>query len=83
MAKQTSNGEVMKYTVLLREGNEKGYVAIVPSLPGCVTQGSTKREALKNAKEAIAVYIEALVGDGLSVPKEVGSSFVEVEVTAH
>lgn len=41
----------MKYTVLLRCGNESGYVATVPAMPGCVSQGQTKREALKNIKK--------------------------------
>ena len=72
----------MKYTVLLRYGNESGYVATVPALPGCVSQGQTKREAIKNIKEAIAVYIEALLEDGLTVPTEAGHELVEVEVLA-
>ncbi|MFQ5491700.1 MAG: type II toxin-antitoxin system HicB family antitoxin [Phycisphaerae bacterium] len=72
----------MKYTVLLRNGNESGFVATVPALPGCVSQGKTKREALKNIKEAITVYLEALMEDGLSVPTEAGTQQVEVEVVA-
>lgn len=56
--------------VLLYPG-ESGYVvAEVPSLPGCVTQGKTREEALENAKEAIEAYIEALEQDGLPVPEE-------------
>ncbi len=54
----------MKYNVLIRHGNESGYVATVPALPGCVSQGRTKRDAVKNIKEAIEVYIEALIEDG-------------------
>ena len=72
----------MKYTVLLRHGDESGYVASVPVLPGCVSQGQTKRETLRNIKEAIAVYIEALLEDGLPVPTEAGKEVVEVEVSA-
>ena len=62
----------MKYTVLLREGNESGFVATVPALPGCVSQGRTRRDARKNIKEAVEVYVEALVEDGLLVPRETG-----------
>jgi predicted RNase H-like HicB family nuclease len=72
----------MKYTVLLRHGNESGYVAMVPVLPGCVSKGKTKREAVKNIKEAIAGYIEALLEDGLPVPAEAGKEVVDVEVLA-
>lgn len=72
----------MKYTVLLRKGNESGYIATVPALPGCVSQGHTRREVLKNVKEAISVYLEALLEDGLPVPVEAGRELVEVQVTA-
>ena len=73
---------VMKYTVLIARGNESGYVAAVPALPGCVSQGRTKRDAIKNVKEAIEVYLEALLEDGLAVPVEAGKTLVEVEVSA-
>ncbi len=72
----------MKYTVVLEQGRESGYVAYVPALRGCVSQGRTKREALKNIKEAIEAYVEALLEDGLPVPTEAGKEFVELEVRA-
>lgn len=72
----------MKYTILLREGNESGFVATVPALPGCVSQGRTRRAAKKNIREAIEVYIEALVEDGRPVPREAGTELIEVEVAA-
>ena len=40
----------MKYTVMMKKGNESGYVAYAPDLKGCVSQGKTKTEALKNPK---------------------------------
>ena len=72
----------MKYTVIIEEGCESGYVAYVPALKGCVSQGKTKAEALNNIKEAMEVYIEALLEDGLAVPTEVGKDTVELEVAA-
>ncbi|MBI4582107.1 MAG: type II toxin-antitoxin system HicB family antitoxin [Planctomycetes bacterium] len=72
----------MTYTVLIRAGNESGYVATVPALPGCVSQGRTRRQALPNVKEAIEVYIEALVEDGLPVPMQIDLELVDVEVSA-
>lgn len=57
----------MKYSVILRAGNEGGFVATVPELPGCVSQGRTRRQALRNVKEAIEAYIVALLEDGLFV----------------
>ncbi len=56
--------------VLLFQDEESGWVAECPSLPGCVSQGDTREEAIENIKEAIAAYIEALELDGLAVPKE-------------
>jgi predicted RNase H-like HicB family nuclease len=70
----------MKYTVIIEKGREAGYVAHVPTLRGCVSQGKTKDEALANVREAIEVYIEALLEDGLTVPTEVGQEAVEIEV---
>ena len=58
----------MKYTVIIEQGRESGYVAYCPALRGCVSQGETKDEALRNIKEAMEAYIEALLKDGLPVP---------------
>jgi predicted RNase H-like HicB family nuclease len=71
----------MRYTVVIRAGNESGYVASVPALPGCVSQGRTRRQALRNAKEAIEVYIEALLEDGLPAPRQTDTELVDVEVS--
>ena len=72
----------MRYTVILESGRESGYVAVCPALPGCVSQGRTKRETVKNIREAIEVYIESLLEDGLPVPVERGRETIEVEVAA-
>lgn len=71
----------MKYTVLIRRGNESGYTATVPSLPGCVSQGRTRRQAVTNIREAMEAYIESLMEDGLPVPIEEGQEIVELEVS--
>ncbi len=72
----------MKYTVILEKGQESGYVAHVPALRGCVSEGDSREQALANVKEAIEVYIEALLEDGIPVPTEVGKEAVEIEVAA-
>ncbi|MBI4283936.1 MAG: type II toxin-antitoxin system HicB family antitoxin [Chloroflexi bacterium] len=72
----------MKYTVIIEKGRESGYMAYAPALKGCVSQGETKDKALKNLKEALEGYIEALLEDGLPVPSEVGKEVVELEVAA-
>jgi predicted RNase H-like HicB family nuclease len=72
----------MKYTVIIEKGRESGFVAYAPALRGCVSQGSTKANALKNIKEAMEVYVEALLEDGLPVPTELGKDTVELEIAA-
>lgn len=49
----------MEIKVVLEKQEEGGYTVYVPSLPGCVSQGETKKEALNNIKEAIELYLEA------------------------
>lgn len=56
--------------ILLSRGEDGYWVVECPSLPGCVTQGKTREEAVANAKEAIQAYIDALEADGLPVPEE-------------
>jgi predicted RNase H-like HicB family nuclease len=61
-------GRPMRYTVILEEGREQGFVALCPALPGCISQGRTQAEALACIREAIEAYIEALREDSLPVP---------------
>lgn len=51
-------------------GEDEYWVAECPSLPGCVSQGRTKEEAIANIREAIQGYVAALEGDRLPVPPE-------------
>ena len=71
-----------KYKVVLeRNEDDEGYYTVtVPALPGCVTQGRTKEEALERAKEAIQGYLESLKKDGLPIPEDV--EFAEVSASA-
>ncbi len=48
----------MKFNVVLESADEGGYTVFVPSLPGCISEGDTKAEALKNIIEAIELYLE-------------------------
>ena len=72
----------MVYTVIVEKGRESGYIAYAPALKGCVSQGDTREQVMKNIKEAMEVYIEALLDDGLPVPTEIGKDLVELEVAA-
>lgn len=62
---------MLGYTVILETERDGGFVVSVPALPGCFTQGDSRSEALKNAREAIAAYVEDLRARGEEVPREV------------
>ena len=48
----------MKLTIVLEASPEGGFTAIVPALPGCISEGHTREEALANIREAIELYLE-------------------------
>ena len=56
--------------VMLYPGEDGYWVAEVPSLPGCISQGKTREEAVQNVREAIRGYTAALEEDHLPVPAE-------------
>ena len=56
--------------VILYPGEDGYWVSECPSLPGCVSQGKTKEDAINNIREAIQGYIAALKEDGLPIPEE-------------
>jgi len=63
--------EALEYTVILHWDEEySGYWVEVPALPGCVSQGKSKENALANIKEAIELHLECLEEDGEEIPRE-------------
>jgi len=65
---------------LIFDPEYKGYVADVPQLPGCMSQGKTVEAALKNVRQAITAYLKATRPNDLAVIPEVLTSQVEVRV---
>jgi predicted RNase H-like HicB family nuclease len=59
----------MKLRVVLKRSDEGGYTAIVPALPGCISEGDTREDALANIHEAIELYLEP-VEDDLQFPPD-------------
>ncbi len=53
----------MNLTVILETSEDRGYTAYVPSLPGCISEGESKDDALTNIKEAIELYLEPVEDD--------------------
>ena len=68
----------MRYRVIIEQDEDGVFVAEVPSLPGCVTQGMSRSEAVSNAKEAIAAYLESLESHGDPLPPPITEEIVEV-----
>ena len=53
----------MNLQIVLEPSEEGGYTAIVPALPGCISEGDSKEEAIHNIKEAIELYLEPVEDD--------------------
>jgi predicted RNase H-like HicB family nuclease len=68
----------MRLTVVLEPSDEGGYTVYVPSLPGCISEGDTKEDALVNIKEAIRLYLES-VEDDMLVDERAAVQEIEVE----
>lgn len=70
----------MKFRVRVDQDEDGTFVAEVPSLPGCVTQGSTRAEALENVREAITAYLDSLKAHDEPIPPSVDEEVVEVSL---
>jgi len=66
----------MRYTVILQRESDGGYVAVVPALPGCVSQGDIRAEVLKNIEDAIELYLEDVREAGEPIPAEADREYV-------
>lgn len=62
--------QIASFTVHFVPAPEGGFTVEVPALEGCVTEGDTFEEAERNAREAIALYVESLQARGLPVPDD-------------
>jgi len=58
----------MKLRVVLEPSDEGGFTVTVPSLPGCISEGDTREEALANIREAIELYLEPVDDDSEFAP---------------
>ena len=69
---------MLRYRVLIEPDEDGVFIAEVPSLPGCISQGATRAEALANIKEAIELYVESLEAHQEPIPPSISEEIVEV-----
>ena len=69
---------VMKYRVVIEADEDGVFVAECPSLPGCISQGKTRAEALANIKDAMTGYLASLKKHGEPVPSPITEEIVEI-----
>ncbi|MDP3955119.1 MAG: type II toxin-antitoxin system HicB family antitoxin [bacterium] len=70
--------KILNYRVLIEQDEDGKFVASVPSLQGCYTEGNTFEEALKNAKDVIKLHLAARKGRRL-LPDDSETEFVGVK----
>ena len=81
MKKTPPKKNIRSFSVVYEADPEGGYVAFIPSLPGCHTQGETLEEAEKNMKEAAALYLEDILAERGVLPKEARTLQGKIEIT--
>ena len=72
--------DMVMFRVFLEKDEDGIFVVTVPSLPGCISQGNSEEEALKNIKEAIELHIKALAEDGVPIAPPDGVKVLNVAV---
>lgn len=70
----------MRYRILIKQDEDGVFVAECPSLPGCVSQGKTRKESLDNIQDAIRGYLESLKKHNEPIPPSIEEEIVEVAV---
>ncbi len=70
----------MKYCITIERDEDGIYIAECPSLPGCISQGKTRKEALNNIEDAIKGYLESLKKHKEPIPPSIKEEMIEVNV---
>ncbi|MCX6375777.1 MAG: type II toxin-antitoxin system HicB family antitoxin [Armatimonadetes bacterium] len=68
----------MKFRITIEQDEDGMFIAECPSLPGCISQGGTRAEALENIRDAIQGYLESLRKHGEPIPPGIDEEIVEV-----
>lgn len=73
-------GKNMRYRILIEQDEDGMFVVECPTLPGCVSQGKTRNEALENIKDAIKGYLDSLMKHNEPIPPTIQEEIVEIAV---
>ena len=73
----------MKYRILIEQDEDGFFVAECPSLPGCISQGQTRKEAIDNIQDAIKGYLESLKKHDEPIPPSIDEEIIEVAIWRH
>ena len=68
----------MKYRIFIEQDEDGVFVAECPTLPGCISQGNSRREVIQNITDAIAGYLESLKKHNEPIPPPISEEIVEV-----
>ncbi len=70
---------MLRYRVFIEQDEDGVFIAEVPSLPGCISQGNTREEALSNIKEAMEGYVESLRKHNEPIPPPIHEELIELD----
>jgi predicted RNase H-like HicB family nuclease len=71
-------GKIMKFRILIEQDEDGLFIAECPSLPGCVSQGESRPQALENIQDAIKGYLESLKKHGEPIPPPMEEEIIEI-----
>jgi predicted RNase H-like HicB family nuclease len=70
----------MRYRILIEQDEDGMFVAECPALPGCISQGKTRQDAVKNIRDAINAYLHSLKKHREPIPPSIEEEIVEVKI---
>jgi predicted RNase H-like HicB family nuclease len=68
----------MRYRIVIEQDEDGVFIAECPSLPGCISQGQTRDEALANVRDAVEGYLESLRKHGDAIPPSIWEETIEI-----